>query len=273
MPNTKSISTPNLSDPTLIWKILTASFFGFLIGLVAGLLGVGGGEFRLPILICLLGLPVAMAAAANLVMGILTVTTGLVKRLVLGVFDPGSIGLIVAMSAGSIFGAYVGAAITEKASEKYLKYAVGVLLTVLGLKFIHGALVHEAPYGPIVGYPADMFFAILFGALIGVVCGALGVAGGELRIPTLVYFFNMSIKLAGTTSLVISLPAVATGALKHRKMGHVDRYIIYICLAMGIPSILGAYIGATFVPGATEFFLKILLGIILLLAMVRVVKP
>jgi len=265
---------PNPSvNSTLFWKIFVAAFFGFLIGFIAGLLGIGGGEFRLPILICLLGLPVAIAAAANLVIGILTVTVGLVKRLALGVFDPGSIGLIVVMSAGSIFGAYAGAALTGRVSERYLRYAVGILLIVLGLKFIHGALVHEAPFGPIVGYPMDMAFAALFGGLIGIVCGALGVAAGEIRIPTLIYFFNMPIKLAGTTSLAISLPAVATGALKHKRMGHVNRYVIYICLAMGIPALFGAYIGATFVPGASEFLLKILLGIVLLLATVRVVKP
>jgi len=265
---------PNPSvNPTWRWKILVAAFFGFLIGFVSGLLGVGGGEFRLPILICLLGLPVAVAAAANLIIGILTVTVGLATRLALGVFDATTLGLIVAMSAGSIFGAYAGAALTGRVAERYLKCAVGVLLFVLGLKFIHGALVHEVPYVPLAGYPADMFFAVLFGALIGVVCGALGVAGGELRIPTLIYFFGMPIKMAGTTSLAISLPAVAAGALKHERMGHVGRHVVYICLAMGIPALFGAYLGATFVPGATEFILKILLGVILLLATVRVVKP
>ena len=271
--NMQTRGSPRVNPTPVLSKLLIAAFFGFLIGLVAGLLGVGGGEFRLPVLIFLLGFPVAIAAAANLAIGILTVGVGLTKRLMLGVFDLATLGLIAAMSVGSIFGAYAGAIITGKASEKRLKCAVGVLLFALGLKMIHGALVHEAPYGQIVGFPVDVLLAVTLGGLIGVVCGALGVAGGELRIPVLIYLFNQDIKIAGTTSLAISLPTVATGAFKHRRMGHISRNVLHVCLAMGIPSIIGAYIGATFVPGATEFFLKILLGIILLLAMVRVVKP
>lgn len=259
---------------TMVRKLFIASLFGLLIGFVAGLLGVGGGEFRLPVLICLLGFPVAIAAAANLVIGILTVTVGLTTRLLTGVFDPGTIGLIVAMSIGSIFGAYWGAALTGKVKEKYLKYAVGVLLTVLGLKMIHGALVLEPAGGLVAGYSIEMLaFGAVLGLLIGIVCGSLGVAGGELRIPPLIYLFGQSIKMAGTTSLAVSIPAVATGALKHKKMGHVSRDVIYTCIAMGVPSVIGAYVGATLVLVAGETFLKMLLGVVLLLATVRIIKP
>jgi len=111
------------------------------------------------------------------------------------------------------------------------------------------------------------------GGLIGVVSGALGVAGGELRIPVLIYLFNQPIKIAGTISSAVSLPTVAMGAFKHRRMGHLSRDVFYMALAMGLPSVVGAYVGASFVIGTTEFFLKIFLGIVLLLAMVRVAKP
>lgn len=263
----------DLAHAPVLRDFLVAAFFGFLIGFVAGLLGVGGGEFRLPVLICMLGFPVVVAVAANLVIGILTVVASLLARLALGVFDSSGLGLIVVMSVGSVFGAYAGAAITDRVSERRLKYAVGVLLFALGLKMVQGAIFHEAPYGQIFSPPVDLLIAATLAGLIGVVCGALGVAGGELRIPMLIYLFNQPIKTAGTTSLATSLPTVATGALKHRRMGHLSRNALYVCLAMGIPSIFGAYIGAAFVPGASEFFLKMLLGVILLLAMVRVVKP
>ena len=255
-------------------KLLIASFFGLLIGFAAGLLGVGGGEFRLPVLICLLGFPVAIAAAANLLIGVLTVTVGLAKRLTMGVFESGTIGLIVFMGVGSIFGAYVGASLTGRVKEKYLKHAVGVLLVVLGLKMIHGAFALEPTGGPVVGYPLDMLiFGAILGLMIGIVCGSLGVAGGELRIPLLIYLFGLGIKSAGTVSLAVSIPAVSAGAFRHERMGHVSRHIVYTCVAMGVPSVIGAYMGGTLVIGASEVFLKALLGVILLLATVRIVKP
>src|SRR5918998_1251130 len=60
---------------------------------------------------------------------------------------------------------------------------------------------------------------ILFGLGIGLVSSLLGVAGGELIIPTLVFALGVGIKTAGTASLLISLPTVAVGVLRHRKLG------------------------------------------------------
>ena len=259
--------------PTLK-KILVASFFGFLIGLAAGLLGVGGGEFRLPVLICLLGFPVAIAAAANLLIGILTVTVGLAGRLALGLFMPVILSLVVAMSVGSVFGAYAGASLTGKVKEKCLKAAVGVLLLVLGLKMIHGAFIAPPSPVPPAAYSAMELISVgVLGVAIGVVCGALGVAGGELRIPLFIYLFSLPIKIAGTASLAISIPTVATGVLKHKQMGHVSQGVVYTCIAMGIASVIGVCVGAALVIPAGEKFLHALLGVILLLATVRVIKP
>jgi uncharacterized membrane protein YfcA len=47
--------------------------------------------------------------------------------------------------------------------------------------------------------------------VIGVVAAVLGVAGGELLIPTLVLLFGADIKLAGSLSLAVSLPTMIVG--------------------------------------------------------------
>ncbi len=269
----KGLHDPRVGGNFTRSKIIAASVFGFIIGLIAGLLGVGGGEFRLPVLICLIGFPVAIAAAANLIIGLLTVTVGLATRLAVGIMLPEAIGVIVMMSAASIIGAYAGAAITGRVKEKYLKLAVGVLLIVIGLKMIHDAFTPEVPSGLALSYLTSMLLAALLGALIGVVSGALGVAGGELRIPAFMYAFNMQIKTAGTASLLVSIPTVTAGALKHTRMKHVSRGVVLICVAMAIPSAVGAFIGGRLVLIAGEAFLKALLGVVLMLATVRMAKP
>jgi uncharacterized protein len=58
---------------------------------------------------------------------------------------------------------------------------------------------------------ARLVAAVIFGLGIGLVSSLLGVAGGELIIPTLVFAFGVGIKTAGTASLLISLPTVAVG--------------------------------------------------------------
>jgi uncharacterized membrane protein YfcA len=53
---------------------------GILIGAAAGMIGVGGGEFRIPVLIYVLRLPVRVAAGANTVIGLAVVVLGVIRR-------------------------------------------------------------------------------------------------------------------------------------------------------------------------------------------------
>jgi uncharacterized membrane protein YfcA len=61
--------------------------------------------------------------------------------------------------------------------------------------------------------------AIFAGVIIGAVSTMLGVAGGELIIPTLVLLFGVPVKAAGTTSLLISIPMMLVALARHRARG------------------------------------------------------
>ena len=52
---------------------------------------------------------------------------------------------------------------------------------------------------------------------IGVVAALLGVAGGELLIPTLILLFGPDIKLAGSLSLAVSLPTMLVGFARYSR--------------------------------------------------------
>jgi uncharacterized protein len=86
---------------------------------------------------------------------------------------------------------------------------------------------------------------VLFGLGIGLVSSLLGVAGGELIIPTLVFAFGAGIKAAGTASLLVSLPTVAVGVLRHRGLGAFEegQDITKIVAPMGVGSVVGAVVG------------------------------
>ncbi len=51
---------------SMMRSLSLASFFGLMIGGVAGLIGVSGGEFRIPVLLHILKQPATTAVAANL---------------------------------------------------------------------------------------------------------------------------------------------------------------------------------------------------------------
>ncbi|WP_239506574.1 TSUP family transporter, partial [Enterobacter hormaechei] len=58
---------------------------------------------------------------------------------------------------------------------------------------------------------------MLAGFGIGVVASLMGVAGGELLIPTLVLLFGAEIKLAGSLSLAVSLPTMIVGFMRYSR--------------------------------------------------------
>ncbi|MBS7647881.1 MAG: sulfite exporter TauE/SafE family protein [Candidatus Bathyarchaeia archaeon] len=260
--------------PSLL-KVLTALVFGLLLGVAAGLIGVGGGEFRMPVLLYAIGLPVLMAITVNLLVGLLTVIVSFFRRFQLGLLNGHCLNVALVMSATSIVGAYIGALLTGRIPEKLLKRVLAVFLIAIGLKI---------GLEPFVNFPFGFAFALsvweealiaaLIGLVIGVISGALGVAGGEFRIPALIYVFGLDIVAAGTTSLLVSIPTVASGFLKHQNMGHMNRKAALIAIAMGAGSVVGAFVGASYAGVVEKEILKVLLGIILVLATVRMVtKP
>lgn len=249
-----------------------AVFFGFLMGAAAGLIGVGGGEFRIPILLYVIGLPVITAIAVNLLVGFLTVVFSFLRRFQLGLLDENGLSVALVMSLSSIVGAYLGALFTGKIPEKPLKKVLAIFLVIVGLKIGLEPFIHAPPLFSLnLGIVEEIFLAALVGVLIGAVSGMLGVAGGEFRIPALIYLFSFNIVSAGTISLLVSIPTVATGFAKHRNMGHTNRSAYIIAAAMGAGSVLGALIGASYAGVVEEDFLKMLLGAILILATVRMV--
>ena len=58
---------------------------------------------------------------------------------------------------------------------------------------------------------AQIVAGVIAGFGIGFIASLLGVAGGELLIPTLVLLFGVDIKLAGSLSLAVSLPTMIVG--------------------------------------------------------------
>jgi uncharacterized protein len=113
----------------------------------------------------------------------------------------------------------------------------------------------------------------LIGFAIAAASGALDVAGGEMRIPALIYLFTMPVKVAGTISLIASIPTVAAGAFTCRRLGHIPKSVLALSLLMGAGSLIGVLIGAALLPLVDKHALKALLGLILLVATASLMLP
>jgi uncharacterized membrane protein YfcA len=109
--------------------------------------------------------------------------------------------------------------------------------------------------------------AVLSGLLVGSLSGLVGIGGGVLLVPLLLYVFRLDMNLAAGTSLAIVIPTAIVGSLVHFGKGNVD-WRLTVVIALG--SILGAVIGAwggSHLPGET---LKKIFAVILVLISLKV---
>jgi uncharacterized membrane protein YfcA len=102
----------------------------------------------------------------------------------------------------------------------------------------------------------------------------LGVAGGELIIPTIILLFALDIKLAGSLSLAISVPTILMGLIRYGNQGRLAdlRSDATFIVWMSLGSIMGAFIGSYLLQFASGTFLHVLLGLILLTSALKLMR-
>lgn len=253
---------------------LRAFAYGAPIGALGGLIGLGGAEFRLPVLRASFNYPLLRAVALNLAVSLITLLASLAARFraasasSLAPLAP----ILLALIAGSMLGAWLGASYASRISPARLERIILVLLVSIGGLLLVEGFVDLGGAGVPFGLAARVPLGVALGVGIGLVSSLLGVAGGELIIPTLVFIFGVDIKLAGTASALISLPTVTIGLLRYaRKQGIGDREDLRALVApMGAGSILGAAAGGLLVPYIPPSALKLVLGVILIASAVRI---
>lgn len=248
---------------------MIASLAGLLTGIAAGFVGVGGGEFRIPVLIRVLRFPIPLAAAINLVVGLFTVTLGVLRRWGQHPFSDEAVMLVGVMATASGAGAVIGVLGRRRLPLAPLGTAVRAYLVVVGLWMLYESIAHAEhvlldPEGA-----ARWALAAAVAFVIAVVSGVMGVAGGEMRIPALLYLFGVPIVEAGTLSLMVSIPTVAAGAIVERRLGGIPDSVLRVTLVLGIASLVGVWLGAMLLPYANREVLKGTLGVVLLLASVK----
>jgi uncharacterized protein len=108
------------------------------------------------------------------------------------------------------------------------------------------------------------FITLVLGLCVGVLVGLLGIGGGVVLVPAMVYLLHMDQHLAQGTSLFILLPPVGLGALReYWKEGQVDLHAGILC-ALGM--LFGAYAGSLIALPLTSRHLKGLFGCFLILS-------
>lgn len=248
---------------------------GSLIGILGGLIGLGGAEFRLPVLVGIFKLPTLEAIILNKAMSLVVVSAALVFRAKQIPIDQqfAHVDVTLNLLAGSLIGAWWAAGHAMTMSRLWLNRIIMVLLVGLSLVMLSEAWfdLHNGVTALLDAGLLRWVVGLIAGFGIGVVAALLGVAGGELLIPTILLLYGLDIKLAGSLSLTVSLPTMIVGFARYTRSDAfaVLRHEQSLFRWMVAGSILGAAVGGLLLGLIQTNLLMTLLGLILLISAVK----
>lgn len=244
---------------------------------LAGLIGLGGAEFRLPILKALFRLPSLKAVIFNKATSLVVVFFALFFRMheiSFGMLADHT-SIILNLLGGSLIGAWVSAGIAMRISERTLDTVIMVLLLAMAAVL----LLEQTSFMQ----REELFFETLWartlagvtaGFFIGMVAAVLGVAGGELLIPTIVLLYGVDIKLAGSLSLAVSLPTMLVGFFRYSRGAAFEVLSEErgLLISMVVGSIVGAGIGALLLGVVPAGLLTVGLSLLLILSAIKIFR-
>ena len=266
---------------------------GGLIGFLSGMFGVGGGFLTTPLLI-FYGVPptVAAASAASQVTG--TSVSGVFAYTRRGGVDY-LMGAV--MVVGGVVGTFFGAGLFRVLQELGQIDTVINILYVIMLGAIGGMMGNESiqslramkggtplparrrRHHPVIAnlpwrwrfYRSGLYISpiapLLLGFITGVLTMLLGVGGGFILVPAMLYILGMSASVVVGTSLFEILFVTMLATMMHALTTKAVDIVLAILLLLG--SVSGAQIGAQFAQKARPEYLRLALAVIVLLVALR----
>jgi uncharacterized membrane protein YfcA len=194
--------------------IVLGYLLALIIGLSLGLLGGGGSILTVPVLHYVLHYEVRQAVPMSLVVVGLTSGFGALQHR-----KAGAVIWSAALAFGppAIVGALLGAELGLRTSGAVQLAVFAVVMIAAAVSMWAGrALLVGAPGGKAPAPRRSLPLIVLFGALVGVLTGFVGVGGGFLYVPALVLFGGLTMKEAVGTSLVLILLSCIAGFLRYQ---------------------------------------------------------
>lgn len=274
--------------------IFTVFAMGLAVGFISGMFGVGGGFLMTPLLI-FTGVPPAVAVASVSPYMAASSFSGALSYWRKGMMDLSLAGVLL---TGGLAGTAAGVLLflwlrvigqvdlAIRISYALLLGAIGTLMLVESLKALARMRAGQPPTVRRPGtrawfmrLPLKMRFrrsriyvsvlpVICIGFIIGLLGAVLGVGGGFILVPALIYLLRVPTQTSVGTSLVLTLVTMAVATVLHAEAnGTVDAVLAFVLMIGGT---MGAQFGARTGQTLKAEHLRLLLGILVLSVAVRV---
>jgi uncharacterized protein len=269
---------------------------GFVVGLLSGLFGVGGGFLMTPLLI-MFGIPPTVAAASDSNQIVAASASGMYAHYRLGNVDfKMGIYLLIGGVLGGTGGVQIIKVLRQMGNADFLiKITYVVMLGLVGgymflesLQGLRAASVRkpapaEQPRGSIYarligslpwqtrfdksGIVLSPLVPLFLGGLMGMLAAIMGVGGGFIMVPVMVYLLRMPMHVVVGTSLFQVLFTCIDVTIMQAYSNRTVDFVLALLLLIG--STLGAQIGARLSTRLKDDQLKIFLATLVLLVMIK----
>lgn len=268
---------------------------GLVVGLLSGVFGIGGGFLLTPLLI-MFGIPSTVAVATGLSQMVATSTSGAYAHYKIGNIDfKMGFYLLIGGFLGGLIGVQVIKILTGMGNADFvIKLTYVVLLGVIGTyMFIESLssmkknklttaepkkesnivqILKSLPFQinfEKSGVSHSVLIPTFFGGFVGILSAIMGVGGGFLMVPIMLYILKMPIHIVVGTSLFQILFICIEVTFLQAYTNHNVDFILALLLLLG--STIGAQIGAVFGRKLRAEQLKILLATIVLVVAVKII--
>ena len=230
----------------------------FLISIVFSMFGQGGGLLYTPTLV-LLGYTALVSVSTSLVLNLVTALFATVVFYRQKLVD---MRLALALIPGISVGAFVGGALGNFVDSTVLLWLFVVLLFGAGARMVYTHWEQAPSEERAPGPPSLSMYAVmaLFSLSLGVLSGLLGIGGGILIVPFLLFAYRVPTKISVGTSGFVVIFSSLFGVLGHSAFGHLDAALI---LATLVAVAIGAFLGARLMVRTKADWVKVGFGLLM----------
>ncbi len=258
-----------------IWVI------GFGIGFIGAVMGIGGGFMLVPALIYLIRVPTGVVIGTSMVLTLVTMAYATVIHAATNHLVDALLALMLMI--GGVIGAQFGARAGQRFSGEQLRLLLGAVGTMMIVESVR-AILRARGGRPaeirrpgshlwIHGLPLKMRFKtskiyvsvipiITIGFLIGFIGAVMGIGGGFLLVPALIYLIRVPTGVVIGTSMVLTLVTMAYATIIHAATNHLVDALLALMLMIG--GVIGAQFGARAGQRFSGEQLRLLLGVLVL---------
>ncbi len=240
---------------------------GLAAGLLSGLFGVGGGTVIVPMLVLLLGFDQKLASGTSLAAIVPTATVGVISYAI-----QGSVNVLVALilAAGAVVGAQIGSWLLAKLPQNAIRWGfVGFLLVVIVMLF----LVVPSRDAAFEFTVLSVIGLIVVGLFTGTMAGLIGVGGGVIVVPILMFLFGTSDLVAKGSSLLMMIPTAISGTVGNMRRGNVDlRAAAIVGVAACTTTALGAWLASLLDPQLANILFAVFLVVIAVQMAIKAIR-